>query len=48
LRGTVKNSVQTPFSYANVITEPKDVSKNIQFAITYNIGYYKLVLQEPI
>ena len=32
--------------YANVIAKPKDVSKNLQFAITDNEGYYKLLLQK--
>ena len=32
--------------YANVIAKPKDVSKNLQFAITDNEGFYKLVLQK--
>ena len=46
LSGTVKDSLQNPLSYANVIAKPKDVSKNLQFAITDNEGYYKLILQE--
>ncbi|WP_439130195.1 carboxypeptidase-like regulatory domain-containing protein [Polaribacter sp.] len=46
LSGTVKDSVQNPLSYANVIAKPKDVSKNLQFAITDNEGYYKLILQK--
>ncbi|WP_166386207.1 MULTISPECIES: hypothetical protein [unclassified Polaribacter] len=33
-------------SYANVIAKPKDVSKNLQFAITDNEGYYKLLLKK--
>ena len=32
--------------YANVIAKPKDVSKNLQFAITDNEGYYKLILEQ--
>ena len=32
--------------YANVIAKPKDVSKNLQFAITDNEGYYKLLLEK--
>ncbi len=46
LSGSVKDSIQNPMSYANVIAKPKDVSKNLQFAITDNEGYYKLILQE--
>ena len=44
LYGVIKDSLQNPLSYANVIAKPKDVSKNLQFAITDNEGYYKLVL----
>lgn len=32
--------------YANVIAKPKDVSKNLQFSITDNEGYYKLFLSK--
>ena len=32
--GTVKDSLQTPMPYANVIAKPKDVSRNLKFAIT--------------
>ncbi len=46
LSGTVKDSLQNPMPYANVIAKPKDVSKNLQFAITDNEGYYKLILQK--
>ena len=46
LSGTVKDSLQNPLPYANVIAKPKDVSKNLQFAITDNEGYYKLILQK--
>lgn len=46
LSGKVKDSLQNPLPYANVIAKPKDVSKNLQFAITDNEGYYKLLLQK--
>ena len=46
LSGAVKDSLQTPLPYANVIAKPKDVSKNLQFAITDNEGYYKLLLAQ--
>lgn len=46
LSGSVKDSLQNPMPYANVIAKPKDVSKNLQFAITDNEGYYKLILQK--
>lgn len=44
LRGSVKDSLQKPLSYANVIAKPLDVSKNLKFAITDDTGYYKLEL----
>ncbi|MFY0630344.1 MAG: carboxypeptidase-like regulatory domain-containing protein [Flavobacteriaceae bacterium] len=43
LSGYVKDSLNNPLSYANIIAQPKDVSKNLQFAITDNEGYYQLV-----
>ena len=46
LTGTIKDSLQTPMPYANVIAKPKDISKNLQFAITDNEGYYKLLLEK--
>ena len=46
LSGSVKDSLQNPMPYANVIAKPKDVSKNLQFAITDNEGYYKLFLAQ--
>lgn len=44
LSGSVKDSLQNPMPYANVIAKPKDVSKNLQFAITDNEGFYRLQL----
>ncbi len=44
LSGTVKDSLQNPLTYANVIAKPKDVNKNLQFAITDSEGYYELTL----
>ncbi|WP_405610629.1 carboxypeptidase-like regulatory domain-containing protein [Polaribacter sp. Asnod1-A03] len=46
LSGSVKDSSQNPMSYANVNVKPKNVSKNLQFAITDNEGYYKLLLEK--
>lgn len=46
LSGAVKDSLQNPMPYANVIAKPKDVSKNLKFAITDNDGYYKLLLEK--
>ncbi|WP_299522434.1 carboxypeptidase-like regulatory domain-containing protein [uncultured Lutibacter sp.] len=46
LRGSVKDSLQNPLSYANVIAKPADISKNLQFAITDDDGLYKLELKK--
>jgi hypothetical protein len=40
LTGFVKDSIQNPMPYANVISKPKDVSKNLQFAISDNEGVF--------
>jgi len=44
LKGKVKDSLQTPLAYANVIAKPKDVTKNLKFAITDDAGLYRLEL----
>ncbi len=44
LKGSVKDSLQTPLTYANVIAKPKDVTKNLKFAITDDDGLYRLEL----
>jgi hypothetical protein len=44
LKGSVKDSLQNPLSYANVIAKPADLTKNLQFAITDDAGLYKLEL----
>ncbi len=44
LKGSVKDSLQNPLSYANVIAKPADVTKNLQFSITDTDGLYKLDL----
>jgi len=46
LKGFVKDSLQNPLLYANVIAKPKDVSKNLQYAITDDEGYYRLELNK--
>ena len=46
LSGFVKDSLQNPLPYANIIAKPKDVSKNLQFAITDDEGYYRLELNK--
>lgn len=44
LKGNVKDSLQNPLAFANVIAKPKDISKNLQFAITDEEGMYRLSL----
>ena len=46
LKGFVKDSLQKPLSYANVIAKPKDVSQNLSFAITDEAGNYALILKK--
>jgi hypothetical protein len=41
VKGVVKDSLQTPLSYTNVIAKPKDVTKNMSFAITDEKGRYR-------
>ena len=42
LKGTVKDSLQKPLSFANVIARPQDSINNLQFSITDEQGYYKI------
>ncbi len=44
--GTVKDSLQNPLSYTNIIAKPKDVTKNMSFAITDEEGRYRLELSK--
>jgi hypothetical protein len=44
LKGVVKDSLQNPLAYANVIAKSEDVTKNLKFAITDDTGYYQLDL----
>lgn len=44
--GNVKDSLNKPLTYANVIVKPKNPTKKLQFTITDNEGYYKLLLQK--
>ncbi|MCH3881579.1 carboxypeptidase-like regulatory domain-containing protein [Tenacibaculum aquimarinum] len=46
LKGTVKDSLQNPLSFANVIAKPKDVSQNLTFAITDEEGRFSLTLKK--
>lgn len=43
LKGTVKDSLQNPLNFANVIAKPATTGKNMQFATTDNEGYYRLL-----
>ncbi|WP_028889902.1 carboxypeptidase-like regulatory domain-containing protein [Tenacibaculum ovolyticum] len=43
-KGIVKDSLQNPLSFANIIAKPKDVTKNMSFAITDEQGRYRLEL----
>ena len=44
LKGSVKDSLQNPLTFANVIAKPKDKTKNLKFAITDIDGLYRLEL----
>lgn len=44
LKGSVKDSLQNPLAYTNIIAKPTDTSKNLKFTITDDDGYYKLEL----
>ncbi len=45
-KGVVKDSLQNPLSYTNIIAKPKDIRKNISFAITDQQGRYRLELSK--
>jgi hypothetical protein len=44
LKGTVKDSLQNPLTYANVIVKPENSTIDLSFAITNEQGRYKLEL----
>ena len=46
LKGTVKDSLQMPLSFANVIAKPQDSVSNLKFSITDESGYYELELKK--
>ena len=46
LKGAVKDSLQNPLAYANVIAKPTDVSKTLKFEITNDDGKYRLELDK--
>ena len=46
LKGTIKDRLQNPLPYANVIAKPVDVSENLKFAITDDVGFYSVDLKK--
>lgn len=46
LKGTVKDSLQNPLTFANIIATPKDSTLQIRFAISDEYGRYQLQLQK--
>jgi hypothetical protein len=46
IKGVVKDSLQNVLAYANVIAKPVDTAKNLKFAITDEVGNYKLELSK--
>ncbi|MDX1830297.1 MAG: carboxypeptidase-like regulatory domain-containing protein [Lutibacter sp.] len=44
IKGIVKDSLQNSLAYANVIAKPVDASKNLKFAITDEVGNYRIEL----
>lgn len=45
LKGTIKDSLQNPLPSANIIAQPQDSLKQIQFAIADELGRYRLELE---
>ncbi len=46
LMGFVKDSLQNPLSFANIIAKPKDTTKNLTFVISDEEGRYSLSLKK--
>ncbi len=46
LKGVVKDSLQNPLSFANVIAKPKNLAKSMKFAISDEEGRYSLELNK--
>lgn len=46
IKGFVKDSLQNPLSYTNIIAKPNESAKNMRFVITDEKGYYSLELQK--
>ena len=46
LKGYIKDSLQNPLSFANVIATPKDITQNLSFSITDEEGRYSLFLKK--
>ncbi len=44
LGGTVKDSLENPLPYANILAKPYNLNKNLQFSISDHEGYYELNL----
>jgi len=44
IKGVVKDSLQNSLAYANVIAKPVDTARNLKFAITDEVGNYRLEL----
>ncbi len=48
IKGFVKDSLQNPLSFANIIAKPKETAKNMAFTITNEQGKYSLTLKKGI
>lgn len=48
LKGFVKDSLQNPLSYTNIIANPKQQKQNLAFAITDEEGRYNLKLKKGV
>ena len=46
LKGAVKDSLQNPLAYVNVIAKPTDITKTLKFAITNDDGKYRIELDK--
>lgn len=46
VKGTIKDSLQNPLSFANVIAKPYKVTENMSFAISDEEGKYRLELKK--
>ncbi len=46
LTGYIKDAVNGPLPYANIIAKPKDATKTLKYTITDDEGFYRLVFQK--